>query len=104
VGPIGEDFVTVGIGAAIAERRAAARVANDRICASAVRLKFEDDQRVPFVCECGDARCLGTVMLRLAVFARLREEGCRFVLVPGHENAAEEQVTEDGRDLGYVVV
>jgi hypothetical protein len=43
-------------------------------------------------------------MLRLAVFARLREEDCRFVLVPGHETAAEEQVTEDRRDLGYVVV
>jgi hypothetical protein len=59
---------------------------------------------VPFVCECGNARCLGTVMVTLAVFARLREERCRFVLVPGHENAAAEQVTEDRRDLGYVVV
>ncbi len=104
VGSIGKDFVTVGITAAIAERSAAGRAANDRICASALRLKFEDDQRVPFVCECGDARCLGTVMLRLAVFARLREEGCLFVLLPGHENAGEEQVTEGGRELGYVVV
>ena len=97
-------LVTVGIETAIAERSASVRAANMRICASAVRLKFEDDQRVPFVCECGDPRCLGTVMLRLAVFARLREERCRFVLVPGHENAAEEQVTENRRDLGYVVV
>jgi len=94
----------VEIGAAIAERSTAVRAANDRVCASAVRLKFEDDQRVPFVCECGDARCVGTLMLTLALFARLREERCRFVLVPGHETAAEEQVTEDGRDLGYVVV
>jgi hypothetical protein len=51
----------------IAERSVSVRAANDRICASAVRLRFEDDQRVPFVCECGDARCLGTVMLTLAV-------------------------------------
>jgi hypothetical protein len=94
----------VGTETAIAERSGAVRAANDRIRASAIRLKFEDDQRVPFVCECGDARCLATVMLTLAVFARLREGRCRFVLVPGHENVAEEQVTEDRRELGYVVV
>jgi hypothetical protein len=44
------------------------------------------------------------VMLRLAVFARLREDSCLFVLVPGHESAGGEQVTEGGQDLGYVVV
>jgi hypothetical protein len=96
--------MTVEIEAAIAERSAAVQAANDRMCASAVRLRFEDDQRVPFVCECGDAHCLGTVMLTLAVFAHLREERCRFVLAPGHENAAWERVTEDRREHGYVVV
>ena len=94
----------MGIESAIAERSAAVRAANDRICASAARLKFEDDQRVPFVCECGDVRCLGTVMMTLPVFAHLREERCLFVLASGHENPAEEQVTESRRDLGYVVV
>lgn len=89
---------------AIAERSAAVRVANDRICGSAERLKFEDDQRVPFVCECGDAGCVATVMLTLAVYARVHRERRRLVLLPGHENAAEELVTENRRDLGYVVV
>jgi hypothetical protein len=101
---IGQTLVTVTIETATAERSAAVRAANDRICASAVRLKFEDDQRVPFVCECANARCLGTVMLTLAAYARLHQERRRFVLLPGHENAAEERVTEDRRDLGYVVV
>jgi hypothetical protein len=96
--------VTVTIETAIAERSASVRAANDRICASAVRLKFEDDQRVPFVCECGDARCLGTVMLTLALYARLHQDDRQLVLLPGHENAAEERVTEDRRDLGYVGV
>jgi hypothetical protein len=86
------------------ERSALSRAANDRVCASAVRLKFEDDQRVPFVCECGDARCLGTVMLTLAVYAGLRQEPRRLVLLPGHENAVGERVTEDRRDLGYIVI
>jgi len=71
---MGQTPVTVGIEAAIAERSAFSRAENDHVCASAVRLKFEDDQRVPFVCECGDARCLGTVMLTLALHARLRQE------------------------------
>jgi hypothetical protein len=101
---IGQTRVTVGIEAAIAERSAAVRAANDRICASAERLKFEADQRVPFVCECGDERCLDTVMLSLAVYAHLRCERCLFALLPGHENAARERVTEDRRDLGYLVV
>jgi hypothetical protein len=101
---VGQTLVTVGIAAAIAERSAFSRAENDRVCASAARLKFEDDQRVPFVCECGDARCLGTVMLTLAVHARLRQESGRLVVLPGHENAAEEQVTEGRPDLGYVVV
>jgi hypothetical protein len=96
--------VTVTVETAIAERSASVHAANDRICASAVRLKFEDDQRVPFVCECGDARCLGTVMLTVAVYARLHQEHRQLVLVPGHENAAEEWVIEDRRDLGYVGV
>jgi hypothetical protein len=96
--------MTVGIETAIAERSAAVRASNDRICASAARLKFADDQRAPFECECGDPRCLGTVMLTLAVYARLHEEQRRFVLLPGHQKVAEERVTEDRRDLGYVVV
>jgi hypothetical protein len=101
---IGQTLVTVGIAAAIAERSAFSRAENDRVGASAVRLKFEDDQRVPFVCECGDARCLGTVMLTLAMHARLRQESGRLVVLPGHENAAGERVTEGRPDLGYVVV
>ena len=50
---VGQTLVTVGIAAAIAERSAFSRAENDRVCASAARLKFEDDQRVPFACECG---------------------------------------------------
>lgn len=85
-------------------RSASVRSANDRIRASAERLRFEDDQRVPFVCECGNADCLSTVMLTLATYAAVREDRFRFLLLAGHEKPADERVVEDGRVLGYVVV
>ena len=80
------------------------RDANDRIRDSALRLKFEDDQRVPFVCECGDVHCLATVMLTLAAYAAIREDSRRFMLLPGHENLAYETVLGDDGRQGYGVV
>src|SRR3954447_17822787 len=90
--------------ATVATRSAAVRCANDRIRGSAVRLKFDDDQRAPFLCECGDADWRATVMLTLAAYVSLRHDHCRFLLLTGHENVAEEQVVDDGHALGYVVV
>jgi hypothetical protein len=66
-------------------------------------LKFADDQRVPFFCECGDARCLGMVMVTLAAYGAVREDRCRCLLLLGHENAAVERVVVGGRGRGYVV-
>lgn len=90
--------------ASAAARSASARTANERIRASAERLKFQDDQRVPFLCECGDTRCSGTVMLSLAAYALVREDRRRFLLLSGHEDAVEERVVDDRCALGYVVV
>lgn len=90
--------------ASAAARRVAVRIANDRIRASAERLRFEEDQRVPFVCECGNARCLDTVMLTVSAYAAVREGRRRFLLVSGHEDAAEERVVENRRGSGYLVV
>jgi hypothetical protein len=95
----------VEFGAATAAARSASvRAANDHIRASAERLRFDDDQRVPFVCECTDAHCLGTVMLRLAEYTVVREDRRRFVLLPGHDNAVEERVVEDKSAVGHVIV
>jgi hypothetical protein len=90
--------------ATTAARSASVRDANDRLCASAVRLKFADDQRVPFACECGDIGCLGMVMLTIAAYGAIREERCRFLLLLGHEHAAEERVVVDEGGRGYVVI
>ena len=100
----GQTDLIVESEAKAAARSASVRSANDRIRASAERLKFADDQRVPFVCECGNAHCLATVMLTLAAYAGVREDGRRFLLLAGHEDVAQERVVEDGRARGYVVV
>ena len=90
--------------ATTAARSASARDANDRLCASAVRLKFADDQRIPFGCECGDAGCLGMVMLTIAAYGAIRGDRCRFLLLVGHEHAAEERVVINESGRGYVVI
>jgi hypothetical protein len=90
--------------AAVIARSGAVRSANDRIRGSAERLRFENDQRVPFVCECGNADCLATVMVTLTAYASVREDARRFLLLAGHENVAAERVVDDGHALGYVVV
>lgn len=59
---------------------------------------------MPFVCECGSADCLSTVMLTLATYAGVREDPSRLLLLAGHEKPADERVVEDGRAQGYVVV
>jgi hypothetical protein len=58
---------------------------------------------VPFARECGDIRCFAMVMLTLPAYGAVREGRSRFVLLLGHENAAEERVV-DGGGRGYVVV
>jgi hypothetical protein len=90
--------------ATTAVRSESVRDANDRLCTSAVRLKFAHDQRVPFACECGDIGCLGMVMLTIAAYGAIREDRCRFLLLPGHEHAPEERVVVDEGGRGYVVI
>ncbi len=43
-------------------------------------------------------------MLTLAAYGAVREDRCRFLLLLGHENAAEERVIVDEGGRGYVVV
>jgi len=57
---------------------------------------------LPFHCECERASCVETIDIRPAEYERVVRERYRFVLIPGHEDAAIEQVVE--REAAYVVV
>ena len=47
-----------------------------------------------FVCECSDVRCAATVELPLVEYERLRTDPHRYVVLPGHETGAVEDVVE----------
>jgi hypothetical protein len=73
---------------------------NQRIEEGAEQHRVESP--LPFHCECERASCLGTIELAPPLYERVVRERYRFVLIPGHEDAAIERVVEC--QPGYVVV
>jgi hypothetical protein len=62
----------------------------------------EEDQRVPFRCECAQLECAETVALTPVEYERVRGDPRRFVVRAGHETPTAERVVE--RHPGYLVV
>jgi len=56
----------------------------------------------PFHCECGQASCLHKIHLVPGEYERVARERYRFVVVPGHEDAAVERIVE--RHESFLVV
>lgn len=56
-------------------------------------------EEAPFLCECGNERCLGRVELTLAAYEAVRAHPARFFVIPGHEDltAGEVVVEQHGR-------
>jgi hypothetical protein len=76
------------------------RSINERIEAGAEQQGVK--RALPFHCECGRASCLETIEISPSVYERVVRERYRFVLIPGHEDAAIDRVVE--RQPSYVVV
>jgi hypothetical protein len=70
----------------IAENQATFRDANERIEDAA---REHDVVRPPFICECPNERCTETVRADIADYERIRSNPLHFLVVPGHETAAE---------------
>jgi hypothetical protein len=62
----------------------------------------EEDQRVPFRCECGLLDCAEAVRLTPVEYEHVRADSRRFVVVAGHEILRAEVVVE--RHSGYLLV
>jgi hypothetical protein len=75
----------------IAHTEALFREVNERIAETAGRL---DVRETNFVCECADPACAHRVGTTLAEYEHVREQGERFLLVPGHEDDRVEAVVE----------
>lgn len=67
------------------------RNVNERIAESAQR--FDADE-AEFVCECSDRSCTHRVEAALDDYEHVRAKPTRFMLAPGHENDAIENVVE----------
>ena len=65
-------------------------------------LEFGALDEYEFICECARSGCFERVGLSLKEYERVRSEGTRFFVVPGHENVAIEVVVETTPK--YVVV
>ena len=83
----------------IARTESLFREVNERIAETAERFGAPDSS---FVCECADPTCTHRVHASLAQYERVRDDGSRFLLVPGHEDERVEAVV--GNVGGYAVV
>jgi hypothetical protein len=64
---------------------------NERILGAADQ-HGSDGHVYEFICECSDPSCVERVPLTIAEYERVRAEGTRFVLAPGHDTASIETV------------
>ena len=75
------------------------REVNERIAESVHRFESPDGD---FVCECHDPECVHRVSVPLEEYERVRKNGARFVVAPGHEDEEVERVVR--RRGGYRIV
>ena len=65
-------------------------------------LAFGGLDEYEFICECMHSTCFDRVSLTVGQYERVRAEGTRFFVVPGHENVEVEFVVET--QPGFVIV
>jgi hypothetical protein len=67
------------------------REANERLL-DAVANDLSDSRAVPFLCECADDNCLGTVEVTLAEWEAVAAEHNHFLIEAGHQRGEGEEV------------
>ena len=77
----------------IAENETRFRDANETLLHRFEEMKIDPEETI-FLCECGDSDCTQTIRLTLSEYESVRSDANTFALVPGHEDAATEAVTE----------
>jgi hypothetical protein len=67
------------------------RRANERLLA-AVEDGGRELRRVPFICECADEDCLGTVDVDISEWEAVASRPNHFLMLPGHQRSEGEEV------------
>jgi hypothetical protein len=88
--------------ARLAQNEARFRDINERVERDLEPLVDTQDERLPFVCECGRPSCTDTIDLSVPEYESIRRHAIRFAVVPGHQIEDVEDVVE--RNDRYVVV
>jgi hypothetical protein len=81
----------------MAENEALFREVNERVEAIATR-QGDDDHVYEFYCECANTDCTMHVAATLAHYERVRADGRRFLVRPGHAVPEAERVVEEGEE------
>jgi hypothetical protein len=84
----------------LAENEILFRAVNERLAAAAGGSSLP--RQLDLVCECSDRACLKVFTMPAAEYEWLRQNPLRFVVLPGHEAPAVEDVV--GRHEGFVIV
>ena len=82
-----------------ARTESAFREVNERIAENAQRF---DSGATEFICECNDSTCSERIEITLEEYERVRADGTRFLLAPGHGDGSIEKVVD--RRGHFVVV
>ena len=54
--------------------------------------RVQETQRVPFLCECADDECLGSVEVTLGEWESVAAQANRFLMIAGHQHSEGEEV------------
>jgi hypothetical protein len=87
----------------VARNDATFRAANEKIRAAAETFAATVE-RVPFICECAEERCVEVVRLDLEQYREIRSNRRWFLNVPGHEGAARGWAEVVATREAYVIV
>ena len=62
----------------------------------------DNDERLSLICECDRLECAEALRVTPAAYEAIRDDGASFLVLPGHEDLAVEEVIE--RQDDYLIV
>jgi hypothetical protein len=71
------------------------RYANRRFFDALTSSASPDGQLIPFLCECADEECMGSIDITAWRYEDIHAEERRYVILPGHMRIAGEEIMEE---------
>ncbi|HEY6017993.1 MAG TPA: hypothetical protein VIU86_18865 [Gaiellaceae bacterium] len=85
----------------LGQNEAVYREVNERVLGINERFGIDDD-RVSFICECGQLACTERIELTVEEYEAVRSNPVHFALVPGHDDPSVERVVEQNERFAVV--